>query len=162
MHDTGGEKRLRRCRHHIHGGRQTVVLSLPFAAAMRKDRRYICIHGSAGCGKTTAFQEIRDLLPQGSPMLVLDCYGAGKPGSNPAAWIRANAAESDAAHREWNQALWSIPPERTIPPEAQLQRAISGPSHQAALRVLASGGTFRPGLRKTIRAVAASANNQRE
>ena len=45
--------------------------------AMQEGKRYICIHGPAGCGKTTALQDVRALLPSGSLMLVFDCYGAG-------------------------------------------------------------------------------------
>lgn len=37
----------------------------------------ICIHGSGGCGKTTALQEIRNELPPASEMIVFDCYGGG-------------------------------------------------------------------------------------
>jgi hypothetical protein len=46
--------------------------------AMRNGRKYICLHGLAGCGKTTALQEIETLLPVGSRMIVFDCYGAGR------------------------------------------------------------------------------------
>lgn len=45
---------------------------------MRKGSKYICIHGLAGCGKTTTLQEIETLLPAGSHMMVFDCYGAGR------------------------------------------------------------------------------------
>lgn len=38
----------------------------------------VCLHGEGGCGKTTALQEIEELLPKGSAMLVYDCYGAGR------------------------------------------------------------------------------------
>lgn len=38
----------------------------------------ICLHGEGGCGKTTALQEIADLLPPGSIMLLFDCYGSGR------------------------------------------------------------------------------------
>lgn len=38
----------------------------------------ICVHGGAGCGKTTALQEIASQLPNGSTMVVFDCYGAGR------------------------------------------------------------------------------------
>lgn len=37
----------------------------------------ICIHGSGGCGKTTALQEIGNELPPASEMIVFDCYGGG-------------------------------------------------------------------------------------
>ena len=45
---------------------------------MRQGTKYICLHGIAGCGKTTALQEIEKLLPVGSHMMVFDCYGAGR------------------------------------------------------------------------------------
>ena len=38
----------------------------------------ICLHGGAGCGKTTAVQEIRGLLPPESVVIVFDCYGSGR------------------------------------------------------------------------------------
>ena len=37
----------------------------------------VCLHGTGGCGKTTALQEIRGMLPEYSEMVVFDCYGAG-------------------------------------------------------------------------------------
>ena len=45
--------------------------------AMREGVSKICLHGGAGVGKTTALQEIGRLLPDGSEMIVFDCYGAG-------------------------------------------------------------------------------------
>jgi hypothetical protein len=38
----------------------------------------LCIHGAAGCGKTTVLQEIQALLPSASTMIVFDCFGAGR------------------------------------------------------------------------------------
>lgn len=38
----------------------------------------ICLHGGAGCGKTTVIQEIETLLPEGSVVIVFDCYGGGR------------------------------------------------------------------------------------
>ena len=38
----------------------------------------ICLHGEGGCGKTTALQEIEALLPNGSVIIVFDCYGSGR------------------------------------------------------------------------------------
>jgi len=38
----------------------------------------ICLDGEGGSGKTTALQELRDLLPPGSVVLVFDCYGSGR------------------------------------------------------------------------------------
>lgn len=37
----------------------------------------ICLHGSGGVGKSTITQELGDLLPAGSEVIVFDCYGAG-------------------------------------------------------------------------------------
>ena len=47
------------------------------AEAMALGSKKICIHGRAGVGKTTAFQEVASLLPDGSEMIVFDCYGGG-------------------------------------------------------------------------------------
>jgi hypothetical protein len=38
----------------------------------------ICLHGGAGFGKTTVLQQIDELLPQGSAIVLFDCYGAGR------------------------------------------------------------------------------------
>jgi hypothetical protein len=45
---------------------------------MRDGKKFICLHGPGGCGKTTALQEIESELPHGSTMIVFDCYGAGR------------------------------------------------------------------------------------
>jgi hypothetical protein len=45
---------------------------------MRTGDQFICLHGIAGCGKTTVLQEIDAKLPDGSAMIVFDCYGAGR------------------------------------------------------------------------------------
>lgn len=45
--------------------------------ALRDGKRYIAMHGQAGVGKTTALQEIEADLPEGSAMIVFDCYGGG-------------------------------------------------------------------------------------
>ncbi len=37
----------------------------------------IFIHGSGGCGKSTALFEIKRLLPEGSKLITYDCYGGG-------------------------------------------------------------------------------------
>ena len=47
-------------------------------ADMLGGQKYICMHGVAGCGKTTAIEEIKALLTAGSVMLVFDCYGGGR------------------------------------------------------------------------------------
>ena len=48
------------------------------ASVFRNGQQRICLHGHGGCGKTTAVQEMSDLLPAGSAIVVFDCYGAGK------------------------------------------------------------------------------------
>ena len=40
--------------------------------------QYVCLHGRAGVGKTTALQEIEEALPPGSIMVKYDCYGGGR------------------------------------------------------------------------------------
>lgn len=40
--------------------------------------RYLCLHGEAGVGKTTALQEIEAALPESSVMVKYDCYGGGR------------------------------------------------------------------------------------
>lgn len=38
----------------------------------------ICLHGEGGCGKTTALLEMRTQLPEGSELIIFDCYGGGR------------------------------------------------------------------------------------
>jgi hypothetical protein len=38
----------------------------------------VCLHGIGGCGKTTVLQELRNLLPEHSVLVVFDCYGGGR------------------------------------------------------------------------------------
>ena len=45
--------------------------------AMVEDTQRICFHGAGGVGKTTALQEIASSLPDGSEMIIFDCYGGG-------------------------------------------------------------------------------------
>lgn len=45
-------------------------------AVVAGDQR-VCLHGAGGVGKTTTLQEIASQLPDGSEMIVFDCYGAG-------------------------------------------------------------------------------------
>lgn len=40
--------------------------------------RIVCLHGSGGCGKTTALRQISELLPDGSCFVLFDCYGGGR------------------------------------------------------------------------------------
>ena len=39
--------------------------------------KLICLHGEAGCGKTTVLQQVGAQLPLGSTVIVFDCYGGG-------------------------------------------------------------------------------------
>lgn len=48
------------------------------ASAELRESQYVCLHGEAGVGKTTALQEIENDLPPSSIMLKYDCYGAGR------------------------------------------------------------------------------------
>ena len=52
--------------------------SISDAGRMIQSNQYICLHGEAGVGKTTALQEIESSLPDGSIMLKYDCYGGGR------------------------------------------------------------------------------------
>lgn len=40
--------------------------------------RLVCVHGPAGCGKTTTMVQLTGLLPKGSVSVMFDCYGAGR------------------------------------------------------------------------------------
>ncbi len=48
------------------------------AEMLRSGVQYLCLHGCAGVGKTTALQEIEGMLPLGSIMVKFDCYGGGR------------------------------------------------------------------------------------
>ena len=48
------------------------------AKLLRSGVRYLCLHGRAGVGKTTALQEVEEALPAGSIMVKYDCYGGGR------------------------------------------------------------------------------------
>ena len=45
---------------------------------LRSGVQYLCLHGRAGVGKTTALQEIERALPPSSIMVIYDCYGGGR------------------------------------------------------------------------------------
>lgn len=57
--------------------------SIPRAATaeivqkMTAGRQLICLHGQGGAGKTTVVQQLAASLPQGSQLVVFDCYGGG-------------------------------------------------------------------------------------
>ena len=44
---------------------------------MVNGNQYICLHGEGGSGKTTVLRQIEKFLPEGSAMIIYDCYGAG-------------------------------------------------------------------------------------
>jgi hypothetical protein len=46
-------------------------------SAIERGTQRICLHGEGGCGKTTLLQEIGQLIPEQSKMIVFDCYGGG-------------------------------------------------------------------------------------
>lgn len=48
------------------------------AQAITAGARLICLYGPAGCGKTTAVKLLSGLLPEGSCLVLFDCYGAGR------------------------------------------------------------------------------------
>ncbi len=52
--------------------------SSEIVSEMISGRKHICVHGHAGCGKTTTLREIEGQLPPGSLFLVFDCYGGGR------------------------------------------------------------------------------------
>ena len=52
--------------------------SRTLAEQIRSGTQRTCLHGGAGCGKTTALQELEGLLPHGSVVIVFDCYGGGR------------------------------------------------------------------------------------
>lgn len=45
---------------------------------MLADQQRVCLYGEGGSGKTTVLQEISNLLPTGSIVIVFDCYGGGR------------------------------------------------------------------------------------
>lgn len=45
---------------------------------MISGRQRLCLHGPGGSGKTTTVKQIQNGLPQGSTMVIFDCYGAGR------------------------------------------------------------------------------------
>jgi len=53
-------------------------ISRTVAKKMLDGERHICLHGEAGCGKTTTLQGIENLLPEGSAVIIYDCYGGGR------------------------------------------------------------------------------------
>lgn len=48
------------------------------AAVMNRPGGVVVAHGSAGVGKTTTLTQLRDELPEGSIVLIFDCFGAGQ------------------------------------------------------------------------------------
>lgn len=48
------------------------------AADLISGTQRVCVHGGAGCGKTTVLQQILRFLPSGSLLITFDCYGGGR------------------------------------------------------------------------------------
>jgi hypothetical protein len=48
------------------------------ADAMMQGEKRVCLHGEGGCGKSTITQDLGSVLPEGSKVIVFDCYGAGR------------------------------------------------------------------------------------
>ena len=74
------ERAMFPCRSEIHVVREAVSRR-PVRRAIEKllsGVQYLCLHGEAGIGKTTALQEIEDALPESSVMVKYDCYGGGR------------------------------------------------------------------------------------
>ncbi|RPI04650.1 MAG: ATP-binding protein [Ignavibacteriae bacterium] len=53
-------------------------VSTVIAEKLQNGEQFICLHGEAGCGKTTALREVEEKLPTGSVVLLFDCYGGGR------------------------------------------------------------------------------------
>ncbi|MEI9924214.1 MAG: hypothetical protein WDN50_12430 [Bradyrhizobium sp.] len=47
-------------------------------AALEDGVKVVCLHGAAGCGKTTALRQLDSVLPSSSVLFLFDCYGGGR------------------------------------------------------------------------------------
>lgn len=45
--------------------------------SLKSGEKFLLIHGTGGCGKTTILFELEELLPSNSKLIIYDCYGAG-------------------------------------------------------------------------------------
>lgn len=52
-------------------------VAVEIQTAMVNGDQFICLHGEGGSGKTTVLKQVESLLPEGSVMIIYDCYGAG-------------------------------------------------------------------------------------
>ena len=52
--------------------------SVEQASRLLDAHQLLCLHGEGGVGKTTALRQIETDLPEGSAMVVFDCYGGGR------------------------------------------------------------------------------------
>lgn len=52
-------------------------ISRRLCEAVAGGQQRLLLHGTGGVGKSTVLQELPDLLPDGSEVVVFDCYGAG-------------------------------------------------------------------------------------
>src|SRR5215831_16909114 len=48
------------------------------ADALCRGEQRLCLHGEGGCGKSSTVQELRSALPEGSKVIIYDCYGGGR------------------------------------------------------------------------------------
>ncbi|WP_439597982.1 AAA family ATPase [Falsiroseomonas sp.] len=48
------------------------------ASRFLADKQFVCVHGEGGVGKTTALRQIENDLPEGSLIVIFDCYGGGR------------------------------------------------------------------------------------
>jgi hypothetical protein len=46
--------------------------------AISDGAKLVCLHGGAGCGKTTTLGQLGSVLPPSSVLLLFDCYGGGR------------------------------------------------------------------------------------
>ena len=52
--------------------------TIDLVAAIAGGAKLVCLHGPAGCGKSTVLNELQSALPDGSRVVLFDCYGGGR------------------------------------------------------------------------------------
>jgi energy-coupling factor transporter ATP-binding protein EcfA2 len=63
-----------------------------------QENNLVCLHGGGGCGKTTLLTDLISHLPDGSHLILYDCYGAGRYGDSSAPRHRAREAFTQLAN----------------------------------------------------------------